>query len=78
MIASQLMEITHSQLGYWKESAIRKLKILETRKIYAQEDFAIVKCSKSHVTMNDILADFLNNKTSYGADYPESDKSVTF
>ena len=28
--------------------------------------------------MNDILAEFLNNKTSYGADYPESDKSVNF
>lgn len=28
MIASQLLEIAHNQLGYWKESAIRKLKLL--------------------------------------------------
>lgn len=28
MIASQLLEIAHNQLAFWKESAIRKLKIL--------------------------------------------------
>jgi hypothetical protein len=78
MISSQLLEIAHSQLGYWKESAIRKLKILETRKIYVQEDFAIFKSSKSQVTMHDILAEFLANKTQFGPDYPESDKSVFF
>ena len=36
MVSSQLLEIVHSQLGHWKESAIRKLKMLETKKIYAQ------------------------------------------
>ena len=77
MIASQLLEISHSQLGYWKESAIRKLKILETRKIFVQEDFAIYKSSKSQVTMHDILSEYMNKNTQFGADYPESDKSVT-
>jgi hypothetical protein len=74
------MEIAHSQLFYWRESAIRKIYILEERKVFlynGQEEMQLSRSSAKSLTPLDILNEYMNQKTTFGHQYPETDKAVS-
>lgn len=71
----------NSHLRQWRESSVRKLELLEDRKLvlfYSQEETRLVRSNSCKRTPLDILHSFMNNETTFGHNYPDSDKAVTF
>lgn len=80
LLISQTLEISNQQLGFWRESLSRKIKFFEEQKIYffnGQEEVRMARSSPNTLTPLDILGDYLDKKTTFKNDYPNSDKNVS-
>lgn len=81
MLGSQTLEMLNCHLRQWKESAVRKLELLEDRKLvlfFSHEDARLARFNPYKRTPLDILYGHMRDSTPFEPQYPDSDRHVNF